>query len=71
MVLKLCDSRSRYKFVAIYLLYGLCIQISVCLDPCDPKTSRPVNMLSIVSFCITKCILILFTENGLMLCHVE
>ena len=29
MVLKLCGSRSRYKLVAVHLMYGLCIQISV------------------------------------------
>jgi hypothetical protein len=26
LVLKLCDSRSKYKFVAIYLLYAVCVQ---------------------------------------------
>ena len=44
---------------------------NICLDPYDQKTSRPVNMLSIVTFCIAKCIIILFKENGFLLCHVE
>ena len=39
-MLKSRDSWTRYKFLAIYILYGLCIQI--CLDLCDPKKSRPV-----------------------------
>jgi hypothetical protein len=34
MVLKLCDSSSRYKFVAFYLLYTVCLQI--CRDFRDP-----------------------------------
>jgi hypothetical protein len=36
MVLKPCDYRSRYKFVAIYLLYAACVLISVCIDLCGP-----------------------------------
>jgi hypothetical protein len=40
MVLKLCDYRSRYKFVAIYFLYAVWVQISVCIALCDP-----VNMV--------------------------
>lgn len=31
MILKLCDSHSMYKFLAIYVLYGVCIQTSVSI----------------------------------------
>jgi hypothetical protein len=38
--LKPRDSRTRYKFVAIYIPCGLRIQ--TCLELCDPKKSHPV-----------------------------
>jgi len=51
MVIKLCNSRSRCKFVAIYLPEAACCkQISVAIyiyihtHTNDPKRPRPVNM---------------------------
>jgi hypothetical protein len=56
MVIKLCVNRSRYKFVAIYRLCAVFVQIYVCIDLCDP-----VNMVALLIY-ITEY-LILFTEN--------
>ena len=40
MVLKLCHTSSRYKFVAIYILYAVCFR-KIYLDLRDPKRYRP------------------------------
>jgi len=47
VVIKLCDSRYRYKIVSACLLCVLCIQI--CLDLGDTERSRPVNMLALLT----------------------
>jgi hypothetical protein len=57
-------SISKCKFVAVHILYGAWIQISVSIL-CDLKGSPPVNMLAVLI--LDKCIYInITTEDEFM-----
>ena len=68
MILKICDSRSRYNFIAIYIVYKECTQISVS----NIVIRRDFNKMKLVKceVCpVWRCSILHARHPNFFLCH--